>query len=487
MKRDDLNEAAQMRYYDRKLSDAASGFTLRFSARFMHPKFALLRRDWLREEDTFPLKSLCARPIKRGVQPDYADSNICAVKTGTLKNGELDWGEAQTVSEDFFEIVRRRAGLRHNDVLVSSTGVGSLGKVDIYNRNEPALADSHISIIRIHAEKYEAALLAHLMRNRLVQWQIEQGLTGSTNQIDIYPNQIESLRLPRLHIDLQKELLAKITQIESDITTARSALRAPDDVIDEILCAEFGYPLAEHRDRARLQHFTRTLEMMAAGFTLRNSAKYHHPDFELTDYFFARIPHERVKAFVAIPIRLGATATKGDLIEEGDAYYAHPGATKKQRAIALEDCHQVTQEFYDAHQRRFGLRRSDVLINRSGEALGKVAIFEHGDEPALASDFTMRVRFNDRMNPRFGWFFFRSVMFQAQMHRELRGSSLPNIFPPQVERMHVVTCKRQRQDELAAQITTALNTLDAHRAAIDAKRKEIDKLIDTAIGTASGS
>jgi hypothetical protein len=47
-------------------------------------------------------------------------------------------------------------------------------------------------------------------------------------------------------------------------------------------------------------------------------------------------------------------------------------------------------------------------------------------------------------------------MFQAQIHRELRGSSLPNIFPPQVERMHVVTCKRQRQDELAAQITTAL-------------------------------
>ena len=220
---------------------------------------------------------------------------------------------------------------------------------------------------------------------------------------------------------------------------------------------------------------------MAAGFTLRNSAKFHHPDFELTERFFARTPHERVKAFVAVPIRLGATATKGDLIEEGDACYVHPGATKKQRAIALEDCHQVTQEFYDAHQRRFGLRPGDVIINRSGEALGKVAIFEHGDEPALASDFTMRVRFNDRMNPRFAWFFFRSVMFQAQILRELRGSSVPNIFPPQVERMHVVTCARPRQNALAAQITTALAALDTHRAAIESKRKEIDTLIDTAI------
>ena len=221
---------------------------------------------------------------------------------------------------------------------------------------------------------------------------------------------------------------------------------------------------------------------MAAGFTLRNSAKFHHPDFELTERCFARTPHERVKAFVAVPIRLGATATKGDLIEEGDAFYVHPGATKKQRAIALEDCHQVTQEFYDAHQRRFGLRSGDVLINRSGEGtIGKSGIWE-SDEPALASDFTMRVRFNDTINPRFAWFFFRSVMFQAQVEREKRGmGNMTNIFPPQVERMRVVTCARPRQNALAAQITTALAALDTHRAAIESKRKEIDALIDAAI------
>ena len=481
MKHSNLDDAARLRCYDRKLSESASGFKLRFSARFMHPKFALLRRDWLGEEQTFALKSLCARPIKRGVQPDYDESNIYVVKTGTLKNGELDWENVQTVSEEFFDSVKRRAGLRRNDVLVSSTGVGSLGKVDIYNRDEPAIADGHISIVRIREQSHEPVLLAHLMRHRLVQWQIEQGLTGSTNQIDIYPQQIESLRLPRLAVNVRKVLLGKVTRIEGDISKARAALRAPDEVIDEILCAEFDYPLAEHRERARLRHFARTLGTLAAGYTLRNSAKFHHPDFQLTERFFARTPHERVKAFVAVPIRLGATATKSDLIEDGDAYYVHPGATKKQRAIALKDCHQVTQEFYDSHQCRFGLRPGDVIINRSGEALGKVAIFEHDDEPALASDFTMRVRFNERMNPRFAWFFFRSVMFQAQILRELRGSSVPNIFPPQVEQMHVVTCERARQDELAAQITAALGALDTHRADIDSKRKEIDALINEAI------
>jgi hypothetical protein len=96
----------------------------------------------------------------------------------------------------------------------------------------------------------------------------------------------------------------------------------------------------------------------------------------------------------------------------------------------------------------------------------------------------MRLRFNDRMNTQLAWYFFRSVMFQAQIARELRGSSLPNVFPPQVERMLIVACDRPRQDALAAQITTELAALDLHLATIESKRKEIDRLIDAAITAA---
>jgi hypothetical protein len=291
-----------------------------------------------------------------------------------------------------------------------------------------------------------------------------------------------AVRLPEISEKLAPALLTQIEAIENSISAARSGVQEPEDIINEILCPEFGYPLQEHRERVRERHFVRTLGTLAAGFTLRGSAKFHHPDFELTDRFFAKVPHERVKAFVAVPIRLGATATKGDFIEDGAAFYVHPGATKRQEVIRTEDCHEVTQEFYDVTQRRFGLRRGDVLINRSGEALGKVAIWE-SDEPAVASDFTMRVRFNSRMNQRFAWFFFRSVMFQPQIERELRGSSIPNIFPPEVERMLLVTCKKSKQDALAREITAELDRRTNALASIESKRAEITKLIDDAICT----
>jgi hypothetical protein len=227
---------------------------------------------------------------------------------------------------------------------------------------------------------------------------------------------------------------------------------------------------------------------MMAGFTLRNSAKFHHPSFELTEQFFARSPHERVKAFVAIPIRLGATATKSDFVEGGAAYYVHPGATKRQEVIAIDDCHQITEEFYAATQRRFGLRRGDVVLNRAGEGtIGKSALWD-SDEPAVASDFTMRIRFNDRINPRFAWFYFQSVMFQAQVAREKRGmGNMTNIFPPEVERMLIVSCKKPKQEALALDITAELKRRTDALASIESKRAEITKLIDEAIADSPGS
>jgi hypothetical protein len=104
--------------------------------------------------------------------------------------------------------------------------------------------------------------------------------------------------------------------------------------------------------------------------------------------FFLSVPHVRVKRYIAVPIKLGATAKEGDFIEEGEAYYVHPGATKKQGVIPLDDCYQVSAEYYEENRRRAGLKLGDVIINRSGEAHGKVAYWD-SSEPAVGSDFNL--------------------------------------------------------------------------------------------------
>jgi restriction endonuclease S subunit len=342
--------------------------------------------------------------------------------------GQLDWSEAQTVNDDFYEANQRRAGVCKGDVLIASTGTGSLGKVDFYNDDTPALADGHVAIVRVDSKHFDPCLLSYVLRSRVAQWQIEQQLAGATNQIEIYPGQLAALRLPELAQDQQHEVLRKVIAVETKISAARARLRQPTDIINEILCEAFGYPLSEHRQRERERQFTRQVSDFGTGFTLRSSVKFHHPDYELTDTFFTRVRHERVKAYLAVPIRLGVTLTRDAMADDGEAFYVHPNSLKRQKRIDPKDCHRITLDYYEKNRGRSGLRVGDVLINRSGEALGKVGLFD-SDEPCLFSDFTMRVRFNDKMNPLFAWYFFRSLIFQSQVEREKRGLSLPNIFP----------------------------------------------------------
>lgn len=466
--------------FHQKLSRFALSFSLRNSARFNRPMFDLLE-SMLRGISTTTLRKICAAPITSGVAPEYSDEGDgYYLSLKQLSPNRLDLSEAKRVDSEFADSCHIGAHVQSGDVLIALAGEGTIGKVGVYTASNPAILSNFVGRIRVK-EAHSPSVVAYVLRGQLFQSQVEREKAGMGNLTNLYPSQVGGFRVPVLSASIQKRLSSRIGEIEEEIGKAEGTLRTQEDIINEILCAEFRYALKEHREREREKYFTAGFHAMMAGFTLRSSANFHHPSFELTEHFFARTPHERVKAYVSIPIRLGATATKADFVEEGAAYYVHPGATKRQEVIATEDCHQVTEEFYAATHRRFGLRAGDVVINRSGEALGKVALWD-SEEPAVASDFTMRIRFNsERMNPRFAWYFFRSVMFQAQIQRELRGSSVSNIFPPEVQQMVVVSSKKTKQDALARDITTELQRRTDALMSIESKRADISALIDKAV------
>ncbi len=465
--------------FRRNLGDLAKSFSLRCTSKFLRPEFDTFNQE-LKHLKTVSLGSVCLRTIRRGVQPAYCeDGDVTVLKTAQLKHGHIDTSGALMVTTEFRDS-HPSAIVRSGDVLISSTGEGR-GKIDVYLGSEPAVADSHVTIITL-GNGFSPIFVAELLRQPFGEMQLAQLEVAVKGTPEIYREEIAKIQLVPLALDKQESIATRILEIEDYITSAREGLRAADEIIDEILCAEFDYPLREHREREKIQQFTTNLHTMASGFTLRSSSKFHHPGFELTECFFARKAHERINAFVAVPIRLGATATKSDLIEDGSAYYVHPGATKRQEVIDVADCHQITDEFYASARQRFGLRRGDVILNRAAEGtIGKSGLWD-SDEFAVASDFTMRIRFNDRINPRFAWYYFRSVMFQTQVVREKRGmGNMTNIFPSEVEHMLIVACEKSKQDALVRDIEHELEYRKSLLRSIESNRAEIATLVKQAL------
>lgn len=354
-----------------------------------------------------------------------------------------------------------------------------LGKTIVNDHSKPMAGTTEWIPIKVRRERLQPLLLKYYLLSPVYIENAARLLSGKEHP-RIAESDILSLKVPFFDEEMQARLVSRIEKLEKDITTERKKVKPDQTVIDEILCEAFDYPLAEHLKRERMRDYTKLLSALSAGFTLRCSSRYHHPDYELVKGFFLGIPHVRVKRYISIPIKLGATAKKGDFIEEGEAFYVHPGATKKQEVIELEDCYQVSYDYYLDNHRRAGLKPGDIIINRSGEAHGKVAFWD-STEPALASDFTMRVRPNEDANPRFIWYFFRSLMFQAQIYREIMGASVHNVFPSQVEQFFIVECERNRQDQIADQITSELSNVHKAKSQINIYLRDIHSLIATAV------
>lgn len=149
----------------------------------------------------------------RGTQPSYADSedepdsleyegmvlsdgtvlkgkslNVCALKSNCIRRGYIDYSLARSVSRTF-HAKKAKAQVKENDVLINSTGDGTIGRVAVFNSKFPALVDGHVTILRFK-EPETAWYVAAFLLSETGQRQIYRYINGSSGQVEIYPQDI---------------------------------------------------------------------------------------------------------------------------------------------------------------------------------------------------------------------------------------------------------------------------------------------------------
>jgi len=109
-----------------------------------------------------------------------------------------------------------KAHVVKSDVLINSTGYGSMGRVDVYEQDALAIADSHISIIHLK-EGYDPYFIAYFLRSPFGKIQFEQWWNGSSGQIELQPTDLGKFVVPDnsekgVPVHKQQEIASKITQ-----------------------------------------------------------------------------------------------------------------------------------------------------------------------------------------------------------------------------------------------------------------------------------
>ena len=163
------------------------------------------------------LDTIC-QYIQRGKSPKYSEIKkypVVAQKCNQWSGFSLE--KAKFIDPETVESYQKERILQDKDVLLNSTGLGTLGRVGLYdasvNEYGWAVADSHVTVIRPFSDYILQEYIYTYFANPTVQSVIESKAGGSTKQKELNLTTIKEYLIPIPPINEQKRIINKINEI----------------------------------------------------------------------------------------------------------------------------------------------------------------------------------------------------------------------------------------------------------------------------------
>lgn len=169
----------------------------RFDAQYFQPKYQTLIQ---RLKEIGPVEAIggWGKVLKGQSVGEYIDDGVPVIRSGDLVDleslGDVKYADS---SEDLFY-------LQPGDVLISSIGLGSIGKVQVFDKPTPYATVSEVTVIR--QSRVDPYYLQTFLRSVAGQLQIEQRITGATGQLHLYPRDVGTILVPILSPSKQQEV-----------------------------------------------------------------------------------------------------------------------------------------------------------------------------------------------------------------------------------------------------------------------------------------
>lgn len=178
------------------------------------------------------LRDLCLF-LSRGKSPKYSETPnqypVFAQKCN-LKDGGISLSQARFLDETTISKWSDKYRLRDGDVLVNSTGTGTVGRTRIFKSEYLGdypfvVPDSHVSVVRPFDE-IDSTYIFYSLYCQDGQQYFEENLAGSTNQKELYIDVIGDRNIMLPPINEQKRIVAKIEELFSVLDEIEASLRS---------------------------------------------------------------------------------------------------------------------------------------------------------------------------------------------------------------------------------------------------------------------
>ena len=301
--------------------------------------------------------------------------------------------------------------------------------------------------------------------------------TGKT-QKNLSKNYIREL--PMLIPDDVKEqevIVNKIAPIEAAIKKFKTQIKPDTEIINEVFTAKFSWDTKIFDELKNVHIMNCTFSAFTNNIDNRFSFKFHNKAGAYVSQILKSQTSKRIKDYLAEPIVLGASISPSEFDENGECYYISMASVKNWQ-LELDET-QLVSGNYETENSNKKILPGDIIMTRSGVAIGKFALIEE-EVNGIFADFTMRIRLKD-YNSLFAYYYFRTFFFQYLIYTHKKGLQNQNIFPSQMRELPIPEISLSEQEKIVTAIKTETDKQREFDKKIQDKKEEITRIIQEAI------
>ena len=176
--------------------------------------------------------------ITRGKTPKYAlSSNIFVINQACIYWDKIKYENMKFHIEDESLLF-----LKNKDVLINSTGTGTLGRMNIIQNiiHEKFTIDSHVMLVRLKDEKTLPLYFINIFMNEKYQKDLLlKCVNGSTNQIELSKEKFSKFKIPVPPIELQNKFAKRIEKIAKLSFEIEEAIKEAENLYNSLISKYF--------------------------------------------------------------------------------------------------------------------------------------------------------------------------------------------------------------------------------------------------------
>ena len=294
--------------------------------------------------------------------PEYKPEGIPYITSKNIKNGAIDFGNVNYISEEDYESISKNRPIKSGDILISM--IGTIGETAEVTEQDGKFYGQNMFLVRLNSETINKRYFLNFFRSGAVK----RALAGSQNQSTqkyLKANHIEDLQIPVPSIKEQGEIANRLDLLSIVVTQRKKQLDIFDELIKARFVEMFGEPIANPK----------------------------------------RWPVKQMKE-ISFLITNGNTPKGGseNYVDQGIIFLRSQNVWRNR--IDMSDVAYIDEATH-AGMKKSSVHHNDILITKTGRintensSLGRAALYTGEDDSANINGHVYLIRLTKEVDPRF--------------------------------------------------------------------------------------